>query len=67
MRSAISGQLLSRVLEVSIGSCLLALSTGIGAAAADEQDPMTVVQTYVSALARDAAACCSGICRQRNP
>jgi hypothetical protein len=57
MRIPISKQLLHRVLGVGVGSCLLTLSIGVGPAAADEQDPMTVVQTYVRALdSGDAAA-----------
>ena len=48
---------MDRRVALTITSFLMALGTGITAAAADEQDPMSVVQTYVRALdSGDAAA-----------
>jgi len=50
MRIARSAQSLNWVLAATVGSCLVALSPGVGVAAADEQDPTSVVETYVRAL-----------------
>jgi len=50
MRTAHRAQSLNRFLAATVGSFLVAMSPGVGVAAADEQDPRSVVETYVRAL-----------------
>jgi hypothetical protein len=54
-------QSVNRWLGVIAAACLLVISGGVGIAAADEQDPTSVVRTYVTALDSGDAVAASSV------